>query len=290
LISRGAAIALMLAAPVLWSSAGVVTRHIERATAFEQVFWRSLFACLFIAAVLLLQGKAPWRALRQLGGPGLFSGLMWAGMSTAFLVALSLTSVANALVVMSIAPLLTAFLSYAILREPVAPRTWVAALAAIAGMTWMFHSGLEAAQVSGMLVALVVPVCSAANLIMLRAARARVDFVPAVMLGAILASSAALLFALPFHATSRDILMLALLGVFQLGLPCALLVVASRVLPPPEIALLALLEVILGPLWTWLGAGERPAHATLVGGAVVLSALALNELGGLGRRSRVSEG
>ncbi|MGQ0655587.1 MAG: DMT family transporter [Betaproteobacteria bacterium] len=282
--SRAAGIGLMLLAPLLWSSAGVVTRHIERAPAFEQVFWRSLTSFVFIALIVSFQGKTPWRAIRQLGPAGTFSGLMWATMSTAFLVALSLTTVANALVVMSIAPLLTAILSFIVLKEDIAMRTWVAAVAALIGMVWMFHSGFEPTHVAGMLVALIVPVASAANLIALRMAHARVDLIPAVMLGGALATLIALPFALPFSATGQDMVLLALLGVFQLGLPCALLVLASRVLSPPEIALLSLLEVILGPLWVWLGAGEHPAQATVIGGAIVLGALVLNELGSLRRK------
>jgi drug/metabolite transporter (DMT)-like permease len=101
------------------------------------------------------------------------------------------------------------------------------------------------------------------------------------MLGGALSCLIALPFALPFSASGRDILLLASLGIFQLGLPCMLLVIASRYLPAPEIALLGLLEVVLGPLWAWLGAGEAPAQATLAGGAVVLIALAGNEIGGL---------
>jgi len=283
-LTRAAGIGLMLLAPLFWSSAGVVTRHIETAPAFEQVFWRSLAAFVFIGLVLLFQGKLPWRAVRQLGPAGLFSGLMWATMSTAFLVALSLTTVANALVVMSIAPLLTAALSFLLLKEEIPTRTWVAAIAAIIGMGWMFHSGFEPTHIAGMLVALIVPFGSAANLIALRMAHAKVDLIPAVMVGGVLGCLIALPLALPFSATGNDILLLALLGVFQLGLPCALLVVASRVLAPPEIALLSLLEVILGPLWVWLGAGERPAQATVVGGAIVLGALVLNELGSLRRK------
>ena len=85
-------------------------------------------------------------------------------------------------------------------------------------------------------------------------------------------------FVLPFHASARDVALLGSLGMFQLGLPCLLLVVASRSLAAPEIALLGLLEVLLGPLWAWLGAGERPPSGTLIGGAIVLGALALNEL------------
>src|SRR3954466_1437385 len=104
--SRAIALCMMLCAPVLWSTAGVVTRHIRSATAFEMVFWRSLFAALFVAGFLLVHKKqAPWRAARIAGAPGLFSGAMWAIMFTAFVIALSLTSTANTLVVMSVGPL-----------------------------------------------------------------------------------------------------------------------------------------------------------------------------------------
>ena len=86
--------------------------------------------------------------------------------------------------------------------------------------------------------------------------------------------------ALPSIATTGDIALLALLGFAQLGLPCMLLVMAARHLAATEVALLALLEVVLGPLWAWLGAGEIPASTTLAGGVLVLAALAINELAG----------
>ena len=279
---RSVALALMVAAPVLWSSAGVVTRHIERAPAFEQVFWRSLFACAFVALALsALQRTTPFRAMHAAGWPGLFSGAMWAVMFTAFVVALSLTTTANTLVTMSISPLLTVLLARMLLKDPVPARTWLAAGAAAAGIAWMFREGLSASDprhVGGMLVAFLVPVAASANVIVLRASAARVDLIPAVMLGGALSSLIALPLALPFSATGRDVILLALLGVFQLGLPCMLLVLASRTLLAPELALLGLLEVVLGPLWAWLGAGEVPARATLAGGVLVLGALAGNEL------------
>jgi drug/metabolite transporter (DMT)-like permease len=129
-----------------------------------------------------------------------------------------------------------------------------------------------------MLVALVIPVAAAINVVTLRAAAAKLDLVPAVMLGGALSCLIALPLALPLQASGRDIALLAFLGFFQLGLPCMLLVIASRTLLAPEIALLGLLEVVLGPLWAWLGAGEVPAESTLLGGLVVLGALAGNEL------------
>lgn len=290
-MTRGAAVVLMVVAPVLWSSAGVVTRHIERAQPLEQVFWRSLFAFLFVAVFLILRSN-PVKAVRAAGLPGLFSGAMWAVMFTAFVIALSLTTTANTLVTMSISPLLTVIAARIVLSDPIPLRTWIAAIAAAAGIAWMFNEGTtanEPTHVAGMLVALVVPVASALNLVALRASGARVDLIPAVMLGGALSCLIALPLALPFTASSRDILLLALLGIFQLGLPCMLLVMASRSLLAPELALLGLLEVVLGPLWAWLGAGEAPAAATLTGGALVIAALAGNELAALYRTKKGSE-
>jgi drug/metabolite transporter (DMT)-like permease len=269
---------LMLVAPLLWSSAGVVTRHIERAEPFEQVFWRSLFAFAFVFSYLLYRKANPWASVRAAGLPGLVSGLMWAIMFTAFLFALSLTTTANTLVVMSVSPLLTALFASLFLKDPVPLRTWLAAGAAAVGIAWMFGSSLEQ-HFLGMAVAFVIPVAAAINVVVLRASAAKLDLIPAVMLGGALSCLLALPFALPFSATPRDLALLALLGFFQLALPCMLLVIASRALLAPEIALLGLLEVVLGPLWAWLGAGEEPARATLAGGAVVLMALAVNEIG-----------
>ncbi|HZM35355.1 MAG TPA: DMT family transporter [Burkholderiales bacterium] len=269
----------MVLAPVLWSTAGVVTRHVERALPFEQVFWRSLFAFIFIAVVLLAMKKQnPLRAVRAASSPGLISGAMWAIMFTAFLFALALTTTANALITMSVSPLITALLARAFLSDPLPLRTWIAAFAAAAGIVWMFSGNLESGHLAGMLVALVIPVAAAVNVVVLRASAAKLDLVPAVMLGGAMSCLIALPFALPLSATPRDIALMAFLGFFQLGLPCMLLVIASRTLLAPEIALLGLLEVVLGPLWAWLGAGEVPAESTLLGGMIVLGALAANEL------------
>lgn len=267
----------MASAAVLWSIAGVVTRHIERGGPFELVFWRSLFAFVFVALLLLALRENPVR----MGWPGVLSGTLWAVMFTAFMISLALTSTANSLVLMSISPLLTTLLARAVLKDPVPLGTWFAAGAAALGIAWMFTSDLaahSARDLAGMLVALSIPIAAAINVTTLRAVSGELDLRPAVMLAGALSCLVALPFALPFEATPRDIALLAFLGVFQLGLPCVLVVMASRVLLAPEIALLGLLEAILGPLWAWLGAGEMPARSTVIGGAIVLTALIVNEL------------
>ena len=284
------AIALMIVAATLWSIAGVVTRQLESTGRWEVTFWRSLFAAMFVlAALLYTRGRGAWDALRATGGYGIVSGAMWAIMFVAFMLALMTTTTANTLIVNSIAPLTTALLARAVLRVPIAPRTWAAIALAIGGMLWMFGAGFaagDARHLAGMLIALAVPLAAAVNLVTLKHAGRSVDLIPAVLLGAAFSAAVTLPFALPFSASARDLLWLALLGCVQLGLPCMLMVRASPHLSAPEIALLALIEVLLGPLWTWLGAGEAPAPATLAGGALVLAALLLNELAALGLRAR----
>jgi drug/metabolite transporter (DMT)-like permease len=286
------AIALMIVAATLWSIAGVITRHLspvmQAEGRFEITFWRSLFAALTVAGYLLLVRREGLRPIWATGWPGLISGSMWAVMFIFFMLALTLTTVANTLLVMSIGPLVTALLSWLVLRLPIPGRTWLAIGAATVGMAWMFARGGGAlpggSHVAGMLVALAVPLAAAVNLVLLQKTKARVDLVPAVFLGGAISAAIMLPLALPFQAAPRDIALLAVLGFFQLGLPCMLMVVAARHLSAPEISLLALLEVVLGPLWAWLGAGEVPAAATVTGGLLVLGALVANELATLRRQ------
>jgi drug/metabolite transporter (DMT)-like permease len=278
------AMILMIIAPTLWSIAGVVTRHLSpelvQQGRFEITFWRSAFAALFVLGFLLFVRRDLFGSLHRAGVPGLASGLMWAVMFITFMLALTLTSTANTLIVLAVAPLTTALLAWAVLREPIPLRTWCAIFIAMAGIAWMFAGSfrLESrASVLGMLIAFGAPVASAINIVILKKRGHAVDLIPAVLIGGVVSALLMLPFALPFVAGARDVGLLAVLGFFQLGLPCILMVTATRHLAPTEVALLALLEVLLGPLWAWLGAGEVPASSTLAGGTIVLAALLLNE-------------
>lgn len=292
-LSHPRAILLMMVCTLLWSTAGVVTRHLspelQTQGRFEITFWRSVFAAVFVAGVLFVVRRQPLRVLWAGGWAGALSGAMWAVMFTFFMLALTLTTVANTLLVLSLAPLLTALLARAVLKSPIPLRTWAAIAVATAGMIWIASGGgagrPSGAHLLGMAVAFAVPLASAINLVTLQKTRAQVDLVPAVLIGGLLSAALVAPLALPLRASGTDLLLLAALGFFQLGLPCMLMVVAARTLAAPEIALLALLEVVFGTLWAWLGAGEVPTGATLAGGALVLAALVANEVVAL-RRER----
>jgi drug/metabolite transporter (DMT)-like permease len=276
------AVMLMICAATLWSIAGVFTRHLEVARNFEVTFWRSFFAAVFIAGVMLRQYK--WAfipRLKLLGKIGFLSGCMWATMYSCFMIALTMTTVANTSIMESLTPLFTAFLAWMILRQHIPARTWWAIAAAGVGMCWMFAGSLtevDSRGLAGMLIALGIPFASSINVIILKKGGHAVDLVPAVFVGGSLSALIMLPLAWPFHTSMHDIAILAILGFFQLGLPCMLMVKASNSLSAPEIALLSLLEVLLAPIWAWLGAGEVPAQSSMIGGAIVLTALVFNEL------------
>jgi drug/metabolite transporter (DMT)-like permease len=283
-MTHGRAVVTMLAVTLMWSIAGVVTRQLEAARSFEVTFWRSAFTVLALAVLLpWLRGRAVLvRSLREGGAVLWCSGLCWCVMFTAFMVAITLTTVANVLVTMAIAPLLTALIARAFLGHRLAARTWAAIVVAGIGIGWMYGREVGAAdprQLAGTLVALGVPVAAAVNWTLIQHTRggADVDLLPAVLIGALLSAALTLPFALPFAASAHDLSLLALLGVVQLALPCLMSVAAARHLSAPEASLLALLEVIFGVAWAWLGAGEAPAAHVLGGGALVLVALAANE-------------
>ena len=277
------AVLAMVAATLLWSLAGVVTRHLHRQDGLDLVFWRSSFAALGVLAWLLWRqgARATLQGVQRAPRLLWLSALFWAVMFTAFMVALTLTTVAQTLIADSLSPLIAALLGWLVLRQALPGRTWAAIGLALLGMGWIAWHNLHATQgathLLGMLIALAVPISAAANWVSLRRAGTQVPMQAAVMLGAMLSVAAVVLPAWPVAVDLHDLLWLAFLGVFQLALPGLLAVWAGQRLAPAETGLLGLLEIVFGILWAWVGAGEQPDLGILIGGSMVLSALVANE-------------
>ena len=133
------AVALMILTTLLWSIAGVVTRHLDAARSFEVTLWRSLFNALALTLALsVMRGPALWRGIARARWPLWASGVCWSVMFTGFMVAMTLTTVANVLLVMAICPLVTALFARAFLKQTLPTRTWLAILVGGAGIAWMF--------------------------------------------------------------------------------------------------------------------------------------------------------
>ena len=288
-LTHNGAIFLMVAVAFMWSTAGVVTRHLDGARSFEVTFWRALFTAVSLLFILpLMRGRSVFANIRHADQAFWISGLCWSVMFTAYMVALTLTSVANVLVTMSLGPLMTALIARIFIGHRIPLRTWVAIVVAGAGIAYMYGAQLAGGQLLGTLVALCVPIAGATNWTVTQNAHAQghdVDLVPAVFVGAVISALVTLPLAYPFQATAHDLGLLAYLGVFQLAIPCVLSVLCARVLKAPELSLLALLEVVFGIVLAWLGAGEAPGPTVLVGGTLVIGALVTNELLGWKQRS-----
>jgi drug/metabolite transporter (DMT)-like permease len=279
----------MVAVTLMWSTAGVVTRHLEFARSFEVTFWRAAFTALSLSVLLpFFRGRNVFSKIRRAGSAFWLSGLCWSVMFTAFMVALTLTSVGNVLVTMALGPLLTALIARIFIGHRVPLRTWLAIVVAGLGIVYMYASQLDSVTLMGTLVALCVPIAGATNWTVTQHSHDQghdVDMMPAVWVGAVISALVTLPMAFPLQASTHDIALLGFLGVFQLAVPCVLSVRCAQILKAPEISLLQLLEVIFGILLAWLGANEVPSSAVLWGGALVISALVVNELVGWKERT-----
>jgi drug/metabolite transporter (DMT)-like permease len=283
-MTHGLAVWTMVGVTALWSTAGVVTRHLEQARSFEVTFWRSFFTAVALLLILpVWQGRGVWSRLPWRSRYFWYSGLCWSVMFTAFMVALTLTAVANVLITMALGPLLTALFTRVFLGHQLPARTWAAIVLAGIGIGWMYGAQLrlgDANFVLGSLVAVCVPMAGAVQWTLVQKSQSEghnLDLVPSVMLGAIFSAVLSLPLAMPLNASAHDVGLLGVLGLFQLAIPCALSVVCARVLQAPEVALLALLEVVFGIALAWWGAHEAPQASVLFGGTLVLGALLFNE-------------
>ena len=283
--ARRRGLALVALAAIVWSTGGLIVRSLEAADVWTTVFWRGVFAALFLVAFIVVRDRGRAVLLfRTMGRPGVIVGVCFASASIAFIVALSLTSVANTLIILSTAPLIAALLGRVVLGERVRARSWLAMLAALAGIALMASGSVGSGSLIGDLFALVIAVSLAVATVTIRKYR-DVRMTPAACLAAVLTALLAVPLASPLAVTGGDFGLLFLFGAVQLGTGLALFTTGARLAPTAEVALLSVLETILGPIWVWAILGEHPGGRALLGGGIVLAALAIHSLLDL-RRAR----
>ncbi len=263
-------------AAVAWSTAGLLQRELTVGIG-TQLAGRAFFAVLGVLAyVAIAERGRVGRAFRAIGKPGLAVAGLMAVSSGAFIVALNYTSVANVLFFQALAPILAAVLG-TLVGEPVARRTWIAMAVAVAGVG-VIVSGSGHPSAVGAALSLLMSVSFAAVIVITRHQR-EVSMAPATCLSQALV----FLFAAPFASVSevggKDLALLVALGVGQIGLGLIFLTIGARLIPAAEVALITLLEIVLGPLWVWIALGERPGTTTLIGGAIVVAAVAIEVIG-----------
>jgi drug/metabolite transporter (DMT)-like permease len=263
-------------AAVAWSTAGLLQRKLSVDIA-TQLAGRALFAVLgLLVFVVFAEHGRVLRAFRAIGRGGVAVTVLMAASSGAFIAALNYTSVANVLFMQALAPILAGALG-TVLGEPVPRRTWIAMAVALVGVALMVGGPGRPAPV-GLGLSLLRSI-SFAGLIVITRHRRDVSMAPATCLSQIVVFLAAAPFASPGQADSRDLALLVSLGVGQIGLGLVLLTIGARLIPAAEVALITLLEIVLGPLWVWIVLSEQPGAVTLAGGAIVLAAVAFQARG-----------
>ena len=279
---------LVLLAGAFWSTMGLGIRYIEAANVWQILFYRSCALAPFLFLVVSIRsGGRPLPVIHKVGLAGVVGGL---GLVIAFaggIFALQTTTVANAMFLFAVAPFIVALLSWLILREAVRKATWIAMAIAVTGISIMVWEGISLGQFRGNAAALLSALGFAVFTIALRW-RKLDDMMPTVFLAGIFAiiTSGLVCYSASYTLviSLNDILISLSLGVFQVGTGLAVYTIGSKVVPAAELALLSMSEVVLGPFWVWIVLGETVAPYTLMGGAVLLSALAGNALSGIRRK------
>jgi drug/metabolite transporter (DMT)-like permease len=259
-------------AAVAWSTAGILQRELS-VDIGTQLAGRALFAVIgLLAYVAVAERGAVFRAFRAVGRGGLAIAALMAVSSGSFIISLNHSSVANVLFMQALAPILAAVLG-TVLGEAVSRRTWLAMCIALAGVGLMV-GGPGHPSVPGVALTLLMTSSFAGTLVITRHRR-DVSMAPATCLSQALVLVGAAPFAHPGEVGAHDLSLLVALGIGQIGLGLVLLTIGGRLIPAAEVALITLLEVVLGPLWVWIFLSEQPGTATLAGGAIVLAAVGI---------------
>ena len=267
---------------------GMLVKMVQDADAMQTVFWRTLLAGLAVSvALVVMRGRKVVDHVRAMGRIGLAASVMMGLTNVAFVTAMTMTTVANTLVILATLPVFSALFGLLMIGERVRPRTWVAIVLSFTGVVVIFSGsfGLGGGTLAGDLMALAIPVFMALALVLLRKAGDR-DTMPVVALGAFISALIVLPFCDPLAVTAADLWVMAVMGLLVTPLALSLYTSGARYIPAAEVALLALIETVLGPIWAWVGVGEVPPAMTLIGGTLVVGAIAGNSLVALLRRSR----
>ncbi len=261
----------LIAAGFFLSFGGLFIRLIEDASTMQITSYRAVtFSLVALIYILFKFKNKTLQAFKNIGSQGILIALI-IGLSNVFFVfGMSNTTVANAVFIMSTAPLWAALASYIFLKKLVGTKTIIAIFGSMIGIGIMFSQGLQSANNFGNIIILGVPICFAIQLTLINRSP-EIDFMPATFLSGIFVCLLGVIFITDHSINSHDLFLVLFMGAFQVGLGFVLITIGSRYIPPHRAALYILLEPVLAPIWAWLGVGEVPQTIELIGGLVVFS-------------------
>ena len=253
---------LIVSSTVFLSLSGVIIRALS-VDDWTIVFWRSFFMTLTMFAVLAVTRRGRIAAaFQESGRAGLYTGIMLGLALVLYVFSISRTTVANTLVLIALAPLFAGPLGMVFLKERVRPTAWAAMVIAAVGVALMFVERMGGGELLGNIFAILAAVIYAISIVVMRGSGG-VNLIPALCVAGLLSMAITAPNASFFDVPLRDMVILAAMGVGQIGLGLVLFVFGAQRLPPAETALIALVETILAPLWVWLAINEVPSKPVM---------------------------
>ena len=254
---------------------GFIIRSFEEASIWQILFLRSFFFLLaLIAFIFVTYKKNTFNIIKESGLPGLLGGFVLSFSFVAFVVAMSNTTVANVVFIISTQTMFLAIFGYFYLKEKVSLIGLISILLAMSGIIIMVGDSISGGSLFGNIVALAIPI-NFAILVMIIRKNTKVDMVPAIFYSGIFSLIYGFFLAESFEFTKHDLWMGFLLGVPQLAVSFICITIGSRTVESATVGILMLMETLCAPLWVWLFLNEIPPISVFIGGAVIISAIIL---------------
>ena len=215
------------------------------------------------------------KALVGVGYPGIFYVISFSICNITFIISIQNTNVANTLVMIAMAPMLSAILGSIFLKEVPDSKTWIAIIITLIAVSYIFHDSIEMGNFYGDLFGLITAFGLACNAVIARFAKNR-DLVPSAVIGKLCVAIFAFFFVDTFSLVGTDLIFVPLMCVMCVAIPFVLVTIAPRFIPAEEVNLFFLLETIIGPFWVWLIINEQPSIETIQGGSIILLTIAIH--------------
>ena len=240
------------------------------------VFYRGIipFVTVFLGMLLIYKFNF-FKILFKSGFHGLFYVATFSLTNITFVVSIQNTNVANTLVMIATAPMLSAILGAIFLKEPPDKKTWVSIIITFLAIIYIFFDSLKLGNFFGDILGFITAIGLAVGAVIIRSAKSK-NLVPAAVVGKLFVAMFALFFIESFLLTERDLLIVPLMCILCVAIPFVLVTIAPRFIPAAEVNLFFLLETIIGPVWVWLIIKEQPSIETLQGGVIIITTIAIH--------------
>ena len=240
------------------------------------VFYRGIIPFLTVFLVMLLIYKLNFfNILLNSGYHGIIYVVTFTITNITFVVSIQNTNVANTLLMIATAPMLSAILGAFILKEPPDRKTWISIIITFLAIVYIFYDSIKIGNFYGDILGFITAIGLAVGAITIRSAKSK-NLVPAAVVGKLFVATFALFFIESFALVERDLIIVPLMCILCVAIPFVLVTIAPRFIPAEEVNLFFLLETIIGPIWVWLIIKEQPSIETLQGGVIIILTIAIH--------------